>query len=265
VLTGANALNLTLAGATRLLEGDARFAQGFEAVSSATWTAEAVYDAGVGRTLLTNRNADWTSDALAGKLLNPNIAQSQWALVVANTSVTLTVVGNVTGFVPLGASYRFADGHLLDGSAALDRAATGTLVSIDFEGDGRPGAMVGPIWGDEAPGDLCAMADTVCAVSYAYFLRVAGHSRFWKLVSRASDAESGLAGVELFYSKDGGAFVLPEFIKASRLRSTRQLPGGWRICLHKIALDQSGNANRRLRHRRRNGGDPRRSVRRDFM
>jgi hypothetical protein len=103
VLTGANALNLTLAGATRLLEGDACFAQDFEAVSSATWTAEAVYDAGVGRTLLTNRNADWTSDALAGKLLNPNIAQSQWALVVANTSVTLTVVGNVTGFVPLGA------------------------------------------------------------------------------------------------------------------------------------------------------------------
>ncbi|HPS00086.1 MAG TPA: right-handed parallel beta-helix repeat-containing protein, partial [Candidatus Sumerlaeota bacterium] len=243
VLKGANVLNLKLTGAVRLLEGDARFVQDSVENSSETWTAAPAYDALTGRTLLSDRNAGWTTGSLVGKLLNPNTAQSQLALVVANTTSTLTVVGNVTGYVPLGASYRFADFHLLNGSAALDRASTETLSQVDFEGDARPGADgLADIGADEAPADFVPAADTVPPVSYALPLTRLQTQPIVKIAWLASDAESGLAGVELFRSKDGGAFVSAgTYMTSPILFDTATAGGDGRYAFYTVAHDQSGN------------------------
>ncbi len=243
VLSGANALNLKVTGATRMLEGDARFTQDFVEVSSATWTAEPVYDALTGRTILSNSSAEWTSGSLAGKMLNPNTAQSQLALVVDNTSSTLTVVGNVTGFVPLGASYRLADFHLLNGSAALDRASTETLSQVDFEGNARPGTDgVVDIGADEAPEAYASAADTVPPVSYALSLARLQTQPLVKIAWLASDAESGLAGVELFRSKDGAPFVSAGVYTQSPVSFDTATAGGdGQYAFYTVARDQGGN------------------------
>jgi hypothetical protein len=132
----------------------------------------------------------------------------------------------------------------------LDRASTGTLVSIDFEGDGRPGADGrADLGADEAPATYVPMADTVAPVSYALSLARLQTQPILEIAYRASDAESGLAGVELFYSKDGGAFVSAGIYQASPIAFDTTTTGGMEnMPSIQLLSIRAATQNRRLRH-----------------
>ena len=148
VQTGANAINLNVAGAHDNFDGDPLFMMG----AVGTWTAEPMYDGATLQTTLTNTLASFVSGALAGKLINPDTSQQVQALIVSNTETSIIVSGNVTDFVQNGDGYQLVDYHIQNGSAALDRGEVVSAPSVDFESDPRPGGDgLVDIGVDEAP------------------------------------------------------------------------------------------------------------------
>jgi hypothetical protein len=77
-----------------------------------TWSADGAYDAEAVQTVLTDTNANWKAGELAGRFVNPDLAQPLQFLVVTNTPGAVTVWGDAASLSTNGATYRICDPHL---------------------------------------------------------------------------------------------------------------------------------------------------------
>jgi hypothetical protein len=131
--TGANAINMYVAGAQNNVQGDPLFVSG----PTGAWTAAPVYDAVTNRTTLINSGGGFAVNALRGRLINADTTQRFQALVASNTATQVVVVGNVS-FAASGDTYRVLDYHLQNTSAAIDLGTGAGAPPTDIEGYFRP-------------------------------------------------------------------------------------------------------------------------------
>jgi hypothetical protein len=95
----------------------------FVVLNSATgeWTDNASYDGSDCRSTLTDSDANWVVNELAGKFINPdNINQYLQFLIVSNDVNTIRVLGDVAGIAGAGKSYEIFDYHLSYDSKCMD-------------------------------------------------------------------------------------------------------------------------------------------------
>ncbi len=116
----------------------------FDSVTG-TWTAEGVYDANTGLTVLTDANASWAAlpGLAVGKTLivrNNYPTTDGHFLIKSATSNTLTVWGNAAFGSLTGQPYRGYDYHITQGSPCRDVALAEAWTDIDFQAvtDGLP-------------------------------------------------------------------------------------------------------------------------------
>lgn len=130
ILTGAAQLNSKLKYASGNIDGAPKFTAGV----SGTWTA------GPGQNTLTDAKARFTPGSLVGHLIAPSRNSMAQAVVIANTTTTLTVCGNLSYPVQVvqGDTYRFVDYHLAAGSVAIDTGTATGAPATDLEGKSRP-------------------------------------------------------------------------------------------------------------------------------
>ena len=133
LLTGAASINAMPAGASGNLDG----APAFLATLQGTWSATPVYSSSTGRTTFTNSAATFTPSALVGRFANPNPLKCLPALILANTTTTLQVLGDLTA-AKRNDSYQILDDHLGIGSMAIDRVGGADLPATDLDGAPRP-------------------------------------------------------------------------------------------------------------------------------
>jgi hypothetical protein len=201
--TGANAINMYVAGAQNNVQGDPLFVSG----PTGAWTAAPVYDAVTNRTTLINSGGGFAVNALRGRLINADTTQRFQALVASNTATQVVVVGDVS-FAASGDTYCMLDYHLQNGSYALDRGTTTGAPVTDFEGDARPGTDAKVDIGvDEAPDAYAPPPDTTAPVSRAYGLAPVVNTAIFDVPYAASDSETGVQHVRFYYSKDGGPWT----------------------------------------------------------
>ncbi|NQU45306.1 VCBS repeat-containing protein [bacterium] len=171
-----------------------------------TWSLAPVYDSTTGRTFLFDGTASFTPAQLAGEAINANTGQKLYSYILDNTTTSVIVFGDASTIAGLGASYKVADFHLRDGSQALDRASS-TSISEDFESEARPGADgLFDIGVDEADPSFTPPPDTGAPISFAADLAEAQTTAIFHVPFRASDSESGIQYVDLYYRKDGGTW-----------------------------------------------------------
>lgn len=139
VLSGADVINSSVAGATDNVDGDPWFVMGVEG----TWTSAPVYDATSNRTLLTDAFAAFTPGALEGRLLKADASESLQTYVTGNTATSVEVAGDVASIIGAGTPYIFVDYHLANASAAIDNGTTAGITDRDYEGLPRPLDTVG--------------------------------------------------------------------------------------------------------------------------
>jgi hypothetical protein len=146
VYTGASQVNGIPDGlATGNVDGDPLFRMG----ATGVWTAPPTYDVLTNETTLTDASASFVPGALVGTLINPNTAQSQHALIVANDGQTITVKGDVLANVSQDDAYVVVDYHLKDGSSAIDAGTASGAPADDSDGESRPFNGVHDIGSDE--------------------------------------------------------------------------------------------------------------------
>jgi hypothetical protein len=239
---GANALNMRVAGVSDCLEGDVCFAGDQPDTTSGTWTAAGVYDASTNRTVLTDSSATLAAGVLVGQFIQPDVQQAVQALVTSNSAVRIEVVGDVSAVASLARGWRVADYHLTNGSAALDRATSANAPVADFEGDARPGSDGRfDLGADEAPGAYEPPEDSTAPVSAALALDPLQTQAVFEVAFLASDAESGLEKVELFYRKDGGAYVSVGTTETASFRFNTSELGDGAYDFYTVAYDRAGN------------------------
>ena len=206
VVSGANAINLKLAGAAGNVSGDPLFVAG----PAGTLNGLPQYDAASCSSLLPVKGGGLAPGAFKGRLLQISLAQSATQmLVLDNTATAIRVLGDATEWVTDYASWQVMDYHLRNGSAALDRGAGDSAAPGDFEGDVRPGADgLYDIGADEAPAAYAAAPDSAAPVSSVAALPDEVTSATFNIQALASDAESGVAAVRLYYRRNGGAWTL---------------------------------------------------------
>jgi len=95
----------------------------FFTVNSPTglWTADASYDNSTFQSILTNANANWAVNQLAGKFVNPD-TQNQYLqfFIVSNNVNTIKVWSNVESIALTGKTYQIYDYHLTADSNCID-------------------------------------------------------------------------------------------------------------------------------------------------
>ncbi len=200
-----NDLNIENPLASGNVEGDPLFATGV----SGTWTSAPTYDAARNRTLLIDTAAGFTPDTLLGAIVNPNTGQRFQAVVTSNTLTAVEVIGDFTAIVSSGDPYEFVDYHIQDGSAALERGLIAAAPATDFyEADPRPGAdALVDIGVDEANPAFTRLSDIGLPVSEVRGVAEAQYTQQFDVPYVASDADSGVQYVRLFYRRDGGSWT----------------------------------------------------------
>jgi predicted outer membrane repeat protein len=239
--TGGNAINLNVPEAEKNISGDPRFIS----TTSGTWTAPPVYDPDSQTTVLTDASASFVENALRGSLINADTSQKLQAYIIANTSTTITVVGNHTSYAENLDTYHLLDYHLQDGSAALDRGDLAGAPTEDFDGDVRPGSDgLIDIGFDEADSLYLPPEDTAPPESYVPAMPVVTTFRIIEIPFAASDDGSGIQYVELFYRKDGGEWTLYPGRHASSpiIFDTALTGGSGRYEFYTRATDMAGNS-----------------------
>jgi len=88
---------------------------------SGLWTADASYDSSTFQSTLTNANASWYVNELAGKFINPD-TQNQYLqfFIVSNDVNTIDVWSDVESIAGDGDTYQIYDYHLTADSACID-------------------------------------------------------------------------------------------------------------------------------------------------
>ncbi len=109
----------------------------FNLAEEGVWTAPPVYDATANRTTLTDASASFAPASLFGRLV-VLFDHTRQAVVLDNTETTFTVAGDVTEYVYVGSSWRFADYHLTRQSPAIDVGTEAGAPSDDADGNVRP-------------------------------------------------------------------------------------------------------------------------------
>ena len=105
---------------------------------SGTWTALPAYTAATNQTVLTDNTADFNHNELACFLINPDTSQSKQPLILSNTQTQITVLGDVTGFAPNGASYEVIDYRLEQTSPGIDTGSSANAPLFDIVNAFRP-------------------------------------------------------------------------------------------------------------------------------
>lgn len=128
-----NDATIPFSGSPGNIDDDPLFVGG----SSAIWTANATYDPATGQTTLTDANAAYAVDELAGFLLNPDTTQFRQTLIVSNTATQIVVWGDFTAEGVNGAIYEINDYHLQDSSPARDAGNNALLPAdaLDLDAD----------------------------------------------------------------------------------------------------------------------------------
>ena len=245
-VSGANAINLGVAGAFGNVTGDPLFAAGLSGV----WSGAPQYEAATTSTLLTVKNGGLTPGALQGRLIRIDSAQPTQTLVLDNTATTVRVVGNASAWAPAGGAWQVVDYHLRDGSAALDRGEPCGLAPDDFEGDARPGADgLYDIGADEAPAAFLPPSEGAAPISFVSALPANVTSVTLPLQIIASDDASGVASVHVYYRRNGGSWTQYPDAATSVSASTAwkvafnsaQTGGDGTYEFHSVACDRAGN------------------------
>jgi hypothetical protein len=89
------------------------------------------------QTVLTDEDASWPDDALAGLFVQPSATNVRWYPIVGNTGGAVRVWGNATGGVHLGESYALHDLRLTVESPCVDSANGWESAPADFNGGFR--------------------------------------------------------------------------------------------------------------------------------
>lgn len=134
VLRGATAIDGRPGAEGTNFDGAAALLAG----SQGTWTAAGVYSSATNFTQLVDGAAAFPPGSLVGRLINPDASQALQGLIVANTTTTLQVLGDLGGVARRNGIYRILDFRPGEGSAALDRVATTSTASVDLDGLIRP-------------------------------------------------------------------------------------------------------------------------------
>ena len=92
------------------IDADPLFAGG--PAPTGTWTHAPVFNAGSGRTTLTDSSASFTDDALRGKHLNADSSGRNWHYIVSNSATQIVVAGDASTVGLSTKNYRIWDLHL---------------------------------------------------------------------------------------------------------------------------------------------------------
>ncbi len=237
---GAHEINLNVPEALDNIAGDPLFIS----CPSGNWTETPLYDPVQDVTILTDTTASFNPGGLEDKLLNPNTIQPLQALIAANTATTITVLGDVSQISGQNYSYQVLDYHISNGSAGLDRAKLGYSPVEDFDADPRPGPDgTADIGLDEAESSFQPPADPNPPISYVTDLPSAAMEPILDIQYLASDAESGVGSVELYYQFNGGDWTQygSSFTQSPISFAFESTGGTGYYSFYTIAVDLSGN------------------------
>jgi len=89
--------------------------------STGLWTADASYDSSTFQSTLTNTDANWPVNELAGKFVNPDtLNQYLQFFIVSNDANTIKVWSDVNSIAQEGDTYQIYDYHLSSDSNCID-------------------------------------------------------------------------------------------------------------------------------------------------
>ncbi len=84
----------------------------FAPAVTGTWSANAVWDATTGQTVLTHDGAGWAPGRVIKLFLNPATTQVQQFVIATNSATTITIWGDASSIAALGDAYAIHDYHL---------------------------------------------------------------------------------------------------------------------------------------------------------
>lgn len=199
--TGANDINMHIGCAAMNRSGDPLLGE----LAAGQWSSNPVYDPDQDQSVLEDTTAQWVPGEFRWKMLRAWTGYSLESLILDNTETTLVVSGDVTGWVAAGSPYSIPDRHIQNGSAALDRGEPTQEITWDIDSDDRPGSDgLFDIGCDEAPSEWLPPDDSEPPVSRALDLSELTTTPVVTIDFLASDAESGLSHVMLYYRYEGG-------------------------------------------------------------
>ncbi|HUW81452.1 MAG TPA: right-handed parallel beta-helix repeat-containing protein [Phycisphaerae bacterium] len=115
--------------------------------STGNWLSDGSYDPNTFEVTFTDSSSSWTSDALVGKVINPDTAQDRRYVVVGNTSATVRAwvdwptFTNQESWVDLGDGYVILDYHLTANSPCVDAGNPNGSYGGQLDIDGQPRVM----------------------------------------------------------------------------------------------------------------------------
>jgi hypothetical protein len=239
---GVEGLNLRLADAANNLAGDPRFA----VEQAGAWTASPTWSDVTQVTSATDASAAFPPTALIGHALRAKVSRNFSYFILNHTATTLGLVGDWHLDFTTGDAYQITEFRLENGSAALDRARAALLAATDIDGDPRPGPDgLSDIGADEAdPAWLPpVLADGTPPQSLVRALPATVVGAVFDIPFGASDLESGILSVQLYYRQDGGAWTpYGTPVSASPISFNATTTGGeGRYEFYTVARDLAGN------------------------
>ncbi|MBN1297374.1 hypothetical protein JXA80_11385 [bacterium] len=239
-VTGAANMNLFVPNATNTKDGPPMYFHS----PGGVWTDHAEYDPAEHTTRLTNTSAAYIPGELEGKLINTDTTQFQIAWIVANTETTIDVAGDYSPIASSGDTYSFMDFHIQNGSAALDRGWEESAPSVDIDGESRPGNdSLFDIGADEAPGEYLPADDVTPPISFIVDLPDESFEPSIVIPYLASDGESGVEFIELFYRWFDGpwSYFTTVNMGETLMFDSDLAAGDGRYDLYTIGVDFAGN------------------------
>ncbi|NLX13550.1 MAG: hypothetical protein GXY44_07855 [Phycisphaerales bacterium] len=118
-------------------DGDPRFIVDM----TGTWSRSAQYDASSGRTILIEAGGSFPPGGLVSRLITPDINHRRQAVIVANTSDTIEVMGDISNIVDRRDRYRLVNYRLDFGSPCIDAGNNAAMIAefgTDLAGRMRP-------------------------------------------------------------------------------------------------------------------------------
>lgn len=238
--TGANEINMNISGASDNHSGDPLLDTYLEGL----WTADPTYLSDENLTILTDDTAVWVPGQLRWKMIEVLTDSYRDYLIVDNTATTITVSGDATQWAGNNDPYRIPDYHLQNGSAAIDRANPDQGIFWDCDMDPRPGNDgMYDIGVDETTDAWLPPEDTIDPISLVEELPVHMGLAAFDIQFMASDAESGLDYVELYYRHEGDSWTQygSTFTQSPIYFDTAQAAGQGYYEFAMVATDNAGN------------------------
>lgn len=201
-------INAGVTGASGNRDGNPRYAMDGPGATTGTLTADAVIITTTSQIILTDAKAAFAPGALVGRLINIDTSQQRQGWITSNTATRIIATGVLDRTKgKSGARYQLIDCHLLDQSPALDSGSPAGAPAIDYDGEVRPGEDgLYDVGADEAPGSF-APYDVIAPVSAVSPLAAATTTSTLSVAFTASDAETAVRDVQLYYRRNGGAWT----------------------------------------------------------